>query len=237
VTRFQTDRVQKRRFGVSTRLYQRQRLGRDQLLEIAAHRFEAVELVAARAHLDYQNPAAVADLQQWLGEAGLELASVEVPADEDADAALLIARRLPLKLLVLRATTPRDTAKMVERLAAAAAPLGVALAIDSTSMTPIGSLVHFVESGVDVPIGICLDFAAAAVGGGLVDTLEEVAEHLALARLPIESAIDWASAMTTAQKIGYEGPLIFDAEPRGPAKEALKRAQETRRRMERMLAL
>jgi sugar phosphate isomerase/epimerase len=228
--------VQKRRFGVSTRLYQRQRLGRDQLLEIAAHGFEAVELIAARAHLDYQNSAAIADFQQWLGEAGLELASVHVPADEDADAALLIARRLPVQLLVLRATTPRDTAKMVERLAAAAAPLGVALAIDSTSMTPIGSLVHFVESVEDVPIGICLDFAAAAVGARLADTIEEVAEHLALARLPVESSIVWASAMTTMQKVGYEGPLIFDAEARGSSKETLARAKQARRRMEGLLA-
>jgi len=228
--------VQKRRFGVSTRLYQRHRLGRDHLLEIAAHGFEAVELIAARAHLDYQNPAAVADLQQWLGESGLELSSVHVPLEEDAEAAVLIARRIPVPVLVVRATTPRDTAKAIDRLAGVAAPLDVALAIDSTSMTPIGSLVHFVESGVDVPVGICLDFAAAAVGGRLIDTLEEVAEHLALARLPVESAIDWASAMTTAQKIGYEGPLIFDAEARGSSKETLARAKQARGRMERLLA-
>jgi sugar phosphate isomerase/epimerase len=228
--------VQKRRFGVSTRLYQRHRLGRDHLLEIAAHGFEAVELIAARAHLDYQNPAAVADLQQWLGEAGLELSSVHVPLEEDAEAAVLIARRIPIPVLVVPATTPRDTAKAIDRLAGVAAPLEVGLAIDSTSMTPIGSLVHFVESGVDVPVGICLDFAAAAVGGRLIDTLEEVAEHLALARLPVESAIDWASAMTTAQKIGYEGPLIFDAEARGSSKETLARAKQARGRLERLLA-
>jgi len=228
--------VQKRRFGVSTRLYQRHRLGRDHLLEIAAHGFEAVELIAARAHLDYQNPATVADLQQWLGEAGLELASVHVPLEEDAEAAVLIARRIPVPVLVVRATTPRDTAKAIDRLAGVAAPLEIGLAIDSTSMTPIGSLVHFVESAVDVPVGICLDFAAAAVAGRLIDTLEEVAEHLALARLPVESAIDWASAMTTAQKIGYEGPLIFDAEARGSSKETLARAKQVRGRMERLLA-
>jgi sugar phosphate isomerase/epimerase len=228
--------VQKRRFGVSTRLYQRHRLGRDHLLEIAAHGFEAVELIAARAHLDYQNPATVADLQQWLGEAGLELASVHVPLEEDAEAAVLIARRIPVPVLVVRATTPRDTAKAIDRLAGVAAPLEVGLAIDSTSMTPIGSLVHFVESGVDVPVGICLDFAAAAVAGRLIDTLEEVAEHLALARVPVESTIDWASAMTTAQKIGYEGPLIFDAEARGSSKETLARAKQARGRMERLLA-
>ena len=228
--------MQKRRFGVSTRLYQRHKLGRDHLLEIAAHGFDAVELIAARTHLDYQNPAAVADFQQWLGEAGLELSSVHVPADEDAEAAVLIARRIPVPVLVVRATTPRDTAKAIDRLAGVAAPLDVALAIDSTSMTPIGSLVHFVESGFDSPVGICLDFAAAAVGGRLIDTLEEVAEHLALARLPVESAIDWASAMTTAQKIGYEGPLIFDAEARGASKETLARAKQARGRMERLLA-
>ena len=228
--------MQKRRFGVSTRLYQRHRLGRDHLLEIAAHGFEAVELIASRAHLDFQNPAAVADLQQWLGEAGLELSSVQVPVDEDPEAAVLIARRIPVPLLVMQATTPRDTAKAIDRLAGVAAPLDVKLAIDSTSMTPIGSLVHFVESGVDVPVGICLEFAAAAVGGRLIDTLEEVAEHLALARLPVESAIDWASAMTTAQKIGYEGPLIFETEARRPSKETLARAKQARGRMERLLA-
>jgi sugar phosphate isomerase/epimerase len=227
--------VQKRRFGFSTRLFQRQRLGRDHLLEIAAHGFEAVELVAARSHVDYQNPAAVADLQQWLGEAGLELSSVHVPAEEDSEAAVLIARRIAVQAVVLRATTPRETAKTVERLARVAAPLDVALAIDSTSMAPIGSLVHFVESGVEASIGICLDFAAASVGGHLVDTIEEVAEHLALARLPVEGTIDWASAMTTAQKVGYEGPLIFDAEPRGPSKEILARARQARTKIERWL--
>jgi sugar phosphate isomerase/epimerase len=226
--------VQTRRFGVSTRLYQRQRLGRDQLLEIAAHGFGAVELIATRSHVDYQNPAAVADLQQWLGEAGLDLPSVQVPADEDAEAALLVARRLPVKVFVVRATTPRNTAKAVERLAALAAPLEVALAIDSTSMTPIGSLVHFVEAA-DVEVGICLDFAAAQASGRLVDAIEEVAEHLVIARLPVESTIDWASAMTTAQKIGFEGPLIFDADVRGSSKDTLGRAKKTRVKVERWL--
>ena len=227
--------MEKRRFGVSTRLYQRQRLGRDQLLEIAAHGFEAVELVAAGTQLDYRNPAAAADFQQWLAEAGLELPSVHVPDGEDAEAALLVARRIPVRVLVVRATTPRETAKAVEKLAGMAEPLQVRLAIDSTSMTPIGSLVHFVERGVDADIGICLDFAKAQATGDLVDTIETVAEHLALARLPIDSGIDWASAMTTAQKIGYEGPLIFDAEPRGPAKELLARGRQTRKNIERWL--
>jgi len=205
------------------------------LLEIASHGFEAVELVAARYHLDYQNPATVADLQQWLAEAGLELSSVHVPSDEDAEAALLIARRIPVKVVVVRATTPRETAKALEHLATIADPLDVALAIDSSSMTPIGSLVHFVESGVDASIGICLDFASAAVGGHLLDSIEEVAEHLALIRLPLDGSIDWASAMTTTQKVGYEGPLIVDTEPRAPSNQTLRYAKQARKNIERWL--
>ena len=60
----------KRPFGVSTHLYHSQRLSREHLLEIGAHGFDRVELFATRTHFDYHNPAAVADLQQWLAEPG-----------------------------------------------------------------------------------------------------------------------------------------------------------------------
>ena len=124
----------KRLFGVSTHLYHGQRLSREHLLEIAAHGFETVELFATRTHFDYHNPAAVADLQQWLAEAGLELHSVHAPIGEsftggrwgapltlggvaDADAraaavaeaerALHIARRIPVQVLVVHLGVPR----------------------------------------------------------------------------------------------------------------------------------
>jgi len=217
-------------------MFRAQQLRREDLLAVAAHGFEGIHLVAHRSALDYANPAAVADFQQRLAEARLELFSVQVPLEEKADEAVLLARRIPLPVLIVQATTPRETAKALEKLAAIAAPLNVTLAIDSTSMTPIGSLVHFVERGVEANVGICLDFAAAAISGGLADTIEEVAEHLSLARLPVESAIDWASVVTTMQKVGYEGPLIFDSQPRGPAKETLARAKQVRGGIERYLA-
>ena len=116
----------KRQFGVSTHLFHHQRLCRDHLLEIAAHGFETVEVFATRTHFDYHNAAAVADLQQWLAEAGLELRSIHAPigeqyaagrwsgplsiasADPDARAhavneaehALHIARRIPVAVFV-----------------------------------------------------------------------------------------------------------------------------------------
>jgi len=123
-----------RPFGVSTHLYHGHRLGRDHLLAIGAHGFEAVEVFATRTHFDYHNPAAVADLQQWLAEARLELHSVHAPVNEsltggrwgtpltlasaDADTraraldeatqALQIARRIPFAVFVAHLGTPRS---------------------------------------------------------------------------------------------------------------------------------
>jgi sugar phosphate isomerase/epimerase len=72
----------KRPFGISTHLYHADRLTREHLLEVASHGFEKVEVFATRTHFDYHNEAAVADLQQWLAEAGLELHSVHAPIAE-----------------------------------------------------------------------------------------------------------------------------------------------------------
>jgi sugar phosphate isomerase/epimerase len=123
----------KRTFGVSSHLYHNYRLSREHLLEIAAHGFERVELFATRTHFDYHNPSAVADLQQWLAEAGLELHGVHAPigesfaggrwgpplniaspdaaararAMEDTERALQIARRIPFGVLVTHLGLPR----------------------------------------------------------------------------------------------------------------------------------
>jgi len=125
--------VAKRQFGISTHLFHAQRLSRDHLLEIAAHGFECVEVYATRTHFDYHNPAAVADLQQWLADAGLQLGSVHAPtadsyiggrwsgalslASVDAETraytvsecehALHIARRIPVAVFVAHLGVPR----------------------------------------------------------------------------------------------------------------------------------
>jgi len=229
----------KRRFGVSTRLYEGKRLGRDHLLEIAAHGFEAVEIPAVRTHFDFANPAVVADLQQWLAEARLELHGLHVPAGlpaADAESAVLVARRIPMPVLAVRVGKPRDGAKTVERLADSGAPLGVTIAVDSNSesLTPIGSLVHFVE-GFEAHVGIALDCAGVKRPAELVDALETASEHLVAVHAPVESRIDWAATLTTIQKVGYEGPLIVDPPPRASTKEMLKLARAARERFEKQL--
>jgi len=232
-----------RRFGVSTHLYEKQRLSREHLLEIAAHGFEIVEVAAVRTHLDFANPAVVADLQQWLAEARLDLHGLHVPMHAAADggvdaaeAAVLVARRIPIRVLTLRVARPREAAKTIERVADLAVPLGVTVAVDSNSegLTPIGSLVHYVE-GFDAKIGVSFDCASVKRAGDIADAIETVSEHLVTMHLPVESRIDWPSALTTVQKVGYEGPLIVDPPPRTSTREMLRLARAARERFEKQL--
>jgi sugar phosphate isomerase/epimerase len=208
------------------------------LLEIAAHGFETVEIAGIRTHLDFANPAVVADLQQWLAEAGLDLHGLHVSAAAiaDAEAALLVARRVPMRALAVQIARPRDGARAIERLAEAAVPLGVTIAVDSNSepLTPVGSLVHFVE-GFDARVGIAFDCASVTRPAELADALETASEHLVAVHAPVESRIDWASALTTLQKVGYEGTLIVDPPRRASAKDMLILARAARERFEKQL--
>src|ERR1044071_4894277 len=71
--------VTDRRFGVSTHLFHEHRLTREHLVHIAAHGFEAVEVFATRAHFDYRDERAQAELAEWLSDTRLELHSMHAP--------------------------------------------------------------------------------------------------------------------------------------------------------------
>lgn len=277
----------KRQFGVSTHLYHAHRLCRDHLLEIAAHGFECVEVFATRTHFDYHNPAAVADLQQWLAEAGLQLRSVHAPtaegftggrwsgtlslasADPDARAhavretelALHIARRIPAAVLVAHLGVPRTQSRdgatdsrpaarrSIEELQRVAQPLGVQVAVEviPNELSRAGSLVHFVEDDLG-GVGICLDFGHAHLDGDVIDAVETVSEHLIATHvhdnrgraddhlLPFDGTIDWAAALLAVQKVGYDGPFMFEIVAQGSTKETLARARAARQRIENILA-
>ncbi len=136
--------VPKRLFGVSTHLYHGQRLRRDHLMEIAAYGFEAVEVFATASHFDYRNEAVVADLQQWLAGAGLELRGIHAPVFEryeggrasrplsiassdpdervravaETERALHIARRIPVSVLIAHLGLPRGSGAIDSRASA-----------------------------------------------------------------------------------------------------------------------
>ena len=68
-----------RGFGVSTHLFHESRLNREQLADIAGHGFEAVEVFATRAHFDYHDPRAAAQLAEWLSDLQLSFHSMHAP--------------------------------------------------------------------------------------------------------------------------------------------------------------
>jgi sugar phosphate isomerase/epimerase len=264
-------------------------LGREHLLEIASYGFEAVELFATRSHFDYHNPSAVADLQQWLADAGLELHGVHAPIAEsfvggqwgpaltvasseadrraaavgESELALYIARRIPVKVLVVHLGLPRtqsssptdnsrDAARRsVEELQRLASPLGVRVAVEviPNELSRAGSLVHFVEEDIEAPeVGICLDFGHAHMDGDLLDAIETVSGHLITTHLhdnrgrtdehlvPFDGTIDWPAAMTAVQKIGYDQTLLFEIAAHGSSKDTLAKARKARQQLERLLA-
>jgi len=260
-------------FAVSTYLYRHRRLIRDQLQEIAGHGFTAIELFASRTHVDYHNAAVVADVQQWLAEAGLDLTSVHAPvmemslasaeaAERDAavaetERALHIARRIPFGVLVVhlgrprtdnvRGGTNRDAARRsIDALAKAAEPLGVRIAVEviANDLSRASSLAQLVDEDLDHGnVGICLDVGHARLDpseGDVADAIETVSGHLMAVDLhdnrgradehlvPFDGVIDWPSALTTVQKVGYDGALTFELSTRGSTKDTLARARQAR---------
>lgn len=103
-------------FGISTHLYQDERLRRDHLADVASHGFEAIELVAARSHFDYHDPAAVADLGVWLQETGLRLHAVHAPVDDAFSSGDRTQPRAP------GSTASGDRARALAEVEAALAP-------------------------------------------------------------------------------------------------------------------
>jgi sugar phosphate isomerase/epimerase len=133
------------RFGISTHLFHTDRLTREHLVQIAEHGFEAVEVFATRAHFDYHDAAAIAQLGSWLKDTGLVLHGIHAPVTDrltppdtwgdvisnavsdsakrqaavrEADAALNIARQIPATVFVVHMGTPASKGGENNRTAA-----------------------------------------------------------------------------------------------------------------------
>jgi sugar phosphate isomerase/epimerase len=183
----------------------------------------------------------------------------------ETEQALYIARRIPVPVFVMHLGIPRmqprdgdvgpqdaraAARRSVEVLQQAAEPLGVQIAVEviPNELSRAGSLVHFVEEDLDsLGVGICLDFGHAHLDGDVVDAVETVSEHVIATHLhdnrgraddhlmPLDGTIDWAAALTAVQKIGYDGPMMFEVGAHGPAKDSLARLKKAREKMERWL--
>jgi sugar phosphate isomerase/epimerase len=277
------------RFGISTHLYHDVRLDRAHLLEVAGYGFDAIELFATRAHFDYHDAAAIRQLKNWLTDAGLALHGIHAPitdaihagrwgattystatsdnarrqsAVREAEAALQIAREIPVDVLVVHLGTPSAThaagdnhrgaaIRSVEEICRLADPLGVRVALEviPNDLSTPSSIVAMLEGDLDAPrAGICLDFGHAFLMGDLPDAIETSAEHLITTHVhdnlrraddhltPYAGAIDWAAALTSMQKIGYDGTYLFEVAGTGSTAAVLEETRRARQRFERTLA-
>jgi len=178
--------VPDRRFGVSTHLFHNRRLTRDDLVEVAAHGFDAVEVFATRSHFDYRDPAAVSELREWLNDTHLTLHSLHAPvmdamrggqwvgsfsiasgdeprrkaAVEETQAALGLAASIPFQYLVLHLGMPNG-----QRI-----PAG-----DNQPDAARRSVVELVDAAATVNVKVALEVMPNALSGAdaLVHAIEE----------------------------------------------------------------
>lgn len=170
-----------RRFGVSTHLFHEKRLSRDHLVEIAAHRFDAVEVFATRSHFDYRDPAAVAQLGEWLHDTRLELHSVHAPvfegmragqwvgpfsnasgdearraqAIDETRAALEIARVVPFRYLVLHLGMPAAEKVPPGDNQPAAARRSVEQIVEMAAAVHVEVAIEVIPNALSTPEALC----------------------------------------------------------------------------------
>lgn len=262
------------RFGVSTQLYHGQRLRREHLDEIAAHGFDTIEIIATRSHFDYHDPAVLDETARWLTETGLRVSSMHAPIAEamsggrwiaplsnaspeeavraravaEARAALDLARRVPVGVLVVHLGLPASLApapgendagaarRSVDEIVAAAGPLGVKVALENipNALATPEAVVAAIEHAPAWPgLGACLDFGHANLMGGVVDAIETLSGHLLTTHVhdnggrrddhlpPGEGSIDWPGALAALKKVGYEGILMLEVAAVGPTTAAV----------------
>ncbi|MBI4265933.1 MAG: sugar phosphate isomerase/epimerase [Acidobacteria bacterium] len=145
---------------------------------------------------------------------------------------------------------PPAARRSVEEIVALAAEVGVRVAIEviPNPLSGAASLARLIEeelNGIDA--GICLDYGHAHLMGDLGEAIETISGHLWTTHVhdnggvrddhlvPFAGAIDWGAAMMETQKIGYDGPMMFEVADTGDPVDVLRRAVDARERLEKML--
>ena len=182
-------------------------------------------------------------------------------AIKEAEAALGIARQIPFGFVVVHLGTPSTGAtpdnnrgaasRSVEDICKIAEPLGVRVAVEviPNELSSAQTLVTMLERDFDgSDVGICMDFGHAHMMGDVIDAVETAAEHLITTHVhdnkrrednhlvPYQGSIDWAGAMLSMRKIGYEGTYLMELANQSTPAAVLEEARRARQRIERALA-
>jgi sugar phosphate isomerase/epimerase len=201
---------------------------------------------------------------RWIGALSLAAADpgVREHALGETAAAIEIARQIPTKFLVVHLGVPEEMVPLaganlrdaaldsLERIVALAEPAGLQVAVEliANELSGAAALVEIVEDDLELPnVGICLDFGHAALEGDVVDAVEMVAGLLVTTHVhdtrgrsddhlvPFEGTIHWPSVLTSLQKVGYEGTLMFEVAGTRTRAAALERTRTARERFDEIL--
>jgi sugar phosphate isomerase/epimerase len=174
-----------------------------------------------------------------------------------------LAALVPYQVLVLHGGVPApyglpadnhraSLVRSLEELAPAAAAAGVTLAVEviPNALSAASALVELVESDMDAgSVGICLDTGHARLMGDVVDAIETCSGHLVATHLhdnrgraddhlvPGQGAVDWDATLLAFQKVGYDGPWMFELAAAADRRPVLERAVKARERFEALLNL
>jgi sugar phosphate isomerase/epimerase len=182
----------------------------------------------------------------------------------EAQAALDIAKIIPYRHLVVHLGVPdtlstasgdnsREAARRsVESLQAMAEQVGVHLALEviPNALSTAESLVTLIEQELDgTRPGICMDVGHAFIMGDVADAIETCSGHVLTTHLhdnngrsddhlaPGDGGIDWPLALLALQKVGYDGPWLFEVANTSSPRAVLERTARARDRFEELLDL
>ena len=200
---------------------------------------------------------------RWVG--GYSNASANPARRGDAvaetRAVLDVARTLPYQFLVLHLgrpdaerapddNRPERAQHSLEQIAAHAREVGVQVAVEviPNTLSEAPALTDLVEERLEgLNVGVCLDYGHAHLMGPLADTIETLAGHVVTTHVhdnrgrrdehlvPFAGTIDWDAAVTTTQKVGYDGVFMLEVGDTGDPLDVLRRSDVARGKLEQRL--
>lgn len=183
-------------------------------------------------------------------------------AVSEALAVLEVATEVPYRYLVVHVGSPApyDTpalnnraafARSLDTLSAAADRVGVRLALEviPNGLSAPSALVQLLDDAEELPgLGVCMDVGHARLMGDTVEAIETCSGHILTTHLhdnrgkhddhlvPGQGAIDWDGTLLAFQKVGYDGPWLFELAISADPRASLVKAVKARERFEALLS-
>lgn len=177
----------------------------------------------------------------------------------ETEAALAVAERIPYRYLVVHLGMPTTeqvpagdnepgaARRSVEQIVRMAERVNVRVALEviPNPLSGAAALAGLLEDALEsLNVGVCLDYGHAHLTGDLGEALETLSGHVWTTHVhdnggrrddhltPYDGTIDWAAAMMSTQKIGYDDVLMFEIADSGDPVAVLRKAMKARERLE-----